>query len=268
MTAENIKTPIPGTPFNVIPSQDLFLRDEGEDAYQIESHLIVVDGCAGELEIKLQEGLVHVMAFFGSERWGEVTGDPVVVDDVRYSVALRADPVSFAEFDLAAVAGRISFSMQNLDVRKTMMGMDFSTTVGENDPVFAKTKDRFVNAVSGHIAELAQQHPGFSDGFRQAVATLEIERLQHLQELAWRDISERTQAIHRYMEHVPEEMNRIAPWKFSSQETGAMPIKAARDGLSVAASGVHTVRVQLADGATFVITALIDGTIKPDIIRP
>lgn len=268
MTAENIKTPIPDTPFNVIPSKDFFIRDEGEDAYQIESLPITVDGVVGEFDIKLEAGLVYVMASFGSEQWRQNVGHPVVLDEVRYSVSLRAAPLGFFEFDLAATAKDLSFSMQNLDVRKTMMRLDFPTSVGESDPVFAKTKDRFVKAVSRHIAGLGEQHPRFSDGFRQAVATLEIARLRHLQELAWRDISERTQAIHRYMELVPEEMNRIAPWKFSSQETEAMPIKAARDGLSVDASGVHTVRVQLADGATFVITGLIDGTIKTDIIRP
>ncbi|MCV9963651.1 hypothetical protein OIU34_17260 [Pararhizobium sp. BT-229] len=268
MTADNIKTPIPGAPFNVIPSQDLFIRDEGEDAYQIECQPIVVDGVAGEFDIKLEEGLVYVMAFFGSERWGESIGDPVVVNDVRYSVALRAEPVRFADFDLATTAKRLSFSMQNLDVRTTRIGFDFSTSVAESDPVFAATKERFVSAVSRYATELAKKHPGFSDGFREAVATLEIARLRQLQELAWREMSERTRAIHRYMELVPDEMARVAPWKFSSQETGPVPIGAERDGLSVTASGVHSLKVRLSDGATFVISGLVDGSIRTDVIRP
>ncbi len=266
MTAENIKTPIPGTPFHVIPSQDFFIRDEGEDAYQIETQSIVVEGVRGEFDVKIEGGLVHVTAFFGSERWGQSIGEPVVMDDVRYSVALRAEPVGFADFDLASAADQLTFSMQNLDVRMTRF--DLPMSVAATDPVFATTKGLFAEATSRYVTELALKHPGFSDGFRQAVATLEIERLRQLQELAWRDISERTQAIHHYMELVPEEMNRIAPWKFSSQETEPMPIKASRDDLSVAASGVHSVRVQRAASSTFVITGLVDGTIRTDIIRP
>lgn len=268
MAANNIRTPIPGTPFNVIPSQDFFIRDEGEDAYQIESQPITVDGIAGQLEIDLQEGFVHVMAFFGSERWGENVGDPVVVDNVRYSVVLQSDPIGFADFDLATSADRLSFSMHNLDIRTKMIGLDVPATVSETDPVFAETRGRFSSAVSACIRELAADHPGFADGFRQAVATLEIARLRQLQELAWREMSERTQAIQRYMELVPDEMDRITPWKFSSQETEPMPIMADRDGPSVSASGVYRLRVQLADGATSVISTLVDGTIRTDVIRP
>lgn len=266
MTADNIKTPIPDTPFNVIPSQDFFIRDEGEDAYQIETQPIVVEGVSGEFDVKIEGGLVYVAAFFGSERWGQNIGAPIVVDGVRYSVALRAEPVDFADFDLASSADQLSFSMQNLDVRMTRF--DLPTCVAETDPVFARTKALFIAATSQYVRELALKHPGFSDGFRQAVAKLEIERLRHSQQIAWRDISERTETIRRYMELVPEEMNRFAPWKVSSQKTEPMPIQAVRDALSVAASGVHSVTVQLADGATFVITCLIDGTVRTDVIRP
>lgn len=268
MAANNIMTPIPGTPFTVIPSQDFFIRDEGEDAYQIESQPISVDGIVGQFEIDLQEGLVHVMAFFGSERWGENVGDPVVVDDVRYSVVLQSDPMRFADFDLAASADHLSFSMHNLDLRTKMIGLDVPVAVPETDPVFDETRGRFSSAVSARIRELATEHPGFANGFRQAVATLEIARLRQLQELAWREMSERTQAIQRYMEMVPDEMDRIAPWKFSSQETEPVPITVDRDGHSVSASGVHRLRVQLADGATFVVSTLVDGTIRTDVIRP
>jgi hypothetical protein len=268
MTANNIKTPIPETPFHVIPSQDFFIRDEGEDAYQIESQSIAVDGVVGEFDIKVQEGLVHIIASFATEFWGDVAGDPVVVDDTRYSVSLRTTPVRLSAFDLKATAEGLSFSMQNLDVRKSVMGLSLSTSVDEREPVFAQAKGRFIDAVSHYIAELAKQHPRFSDGFRQAVATLEIARLRNLQELAWREMSVRTQAIHRFMEMVPEEMGRIAPWTFSSQETEPLPIEAARDGQSVSGSGVHSVRVQLADGATFIIVGLIDGSIRTEVIRP
>jgi hypothetical protein len=63
-------------------------------------------------------------------------------------------------------------------------------------------------------------------------------------------------------------MERITPWKLSSQETDPVPIMAERDGLSVSASGVYRLRVQLADGATFVVSTLVDGTIRTDVIRP
>ena len=105
------------------------------------------------------------------------------------------------------------------------------------------------------ITALAAAHPGFSRGFRQAVATLEIGRLRERQALAWEEMSETASAIRRYMALVPEEMARVAPWTFSSQETVPLPIVAERNGLSVKASGVLSVNVQIADGATFVLKA-------------
>lgn len=264
MTAEIIKTPIPGTTFNVIPSEDFFIRDEGLDAYQIETQPIVVEGVCGEFDVKIEGGFVSVTAFFGSERWGQNIAEPVVVDDVRYSVALRTKLVSLADFDLASSSAQLTFSMQNLDVRMC----DLPTSVAATDPVFARTEARFAAATSRYVTELALKNPGFSDGFRQAVASLEIERLRHLQEVAWRDISERTRTIQQYMKFVSEEMNRVTPWNFSSQESESIPIRAVRDTLSVDASGVHSVKVQLADGATFIMTGLIDGTVRTDVIRP
>ncbi|MDW9478863.1 hypothetical protein GOB57_09215 [Sinorhizobium meliloti] len=227
---------------------------------------LIVEGVEGEFHVRLEEGRVSVLAFFGSERWRQNTAEPVVVDNVRYSVALKAEPVDFSDFDLASTIGTLSFSMHNLDIRTSRF--DFPTPVAKRDPVFATTRDSFVNAVSQYIQELAATYPGFSHGFRQAVATLEIARLRQAQELAWSEISERTRVIQRYMELVPEEMERVGTLKVSSQKTGTVPIKAGRDGLAIEATGVHSIKVQLAGGGASVISVLIDGTVRNDIIRP
>jgi hypothetical protein len=245
MRAENNKTPIHGTPFFVIPGDDFFVRDEDVGAYQIESVPFVAEGVEGLLDVELQQGLVHVTACFGSERWGENIGRPVVIDDVSYSVSLHAEPVRFDDFDLGSAAGRLSFSMSNLDVRTKRIGFDLPLPVNEVSPVFGETRDRFVRSVSQYIRELASIHPGFALGFRQAVATLEIGRLRDEQASAWQEMSRRTKAIQRYMELVPDEMARIAPWTFSSQETEPRLVGFERDGLTLNASGVHYVTENL-----------------------
>jgi hypothetical protein len=268
MSADNNKTPIHGTPFFVIPGDDFFIRDEDVGSYQIESVAFVAEGVEGVLDVEVQQGLVHVTACFGSERWGQSIGGPVVIDNVRYSVSLRADPVPFDDFDLGSAVDSLSFSMSNLDDRARVIGLDLPRLVEETDPVYAETRERFVRSVSRNIRELATAHPGFANGFRQAVAILEIARLRNEQDEAWREMSLRTKEIQRYMELVPEEMARVAPWTFSSQETDPRPVALERADLEVNGSGVHYVTVKLADGATFVIAALVDGTIRTEIMRP
>jgi hypothetical protein len=81
-------------------------------------------------------------------------------------------------------------------------------------------------------------------------------------------MSRRTKAIQRYMELVPDEMARIAPWTFSSQETEPRPVGFERDGLTLNASGAHYVTVKFVDGGTFVIAVLVDGSIRTEIMRP
>jgi hypothetical protein len=267
MTVTNDKTPIDGSPYKLIPAQDILFCDEGQDAYQIESVAFVAEGVLGQFDVKLQEGEVYVTAFFGSENWGELIGSPVIIDDVRYSVVVRAAPISFADFDLASTAANLEFSMSNLDERLVRLGIDFGRPVGSAEPVFAETRRRFVASVARNIRDLAASYPGFANGFRKAVATNEIQRLRKQQEFAWREVSERTQAIQRYMAIVPEEMERVAPWTFSSKESSGLPILAETEGLSVEASGVHSVEVRLEIGATFVITQLVDGTVHTEVLR-
>jgi hypothetical protein len=269
MSAENNKTPIPSTPFFVIPSVDFFIRDEGVGAYQIESVPFVAEGVEGILDVELQQGLVHVRVCFGSESWGVGIGSPVVIDNVHYSVSLHSPPVALDDFDLALAADSLSFSMSNLDDRSTgPIGMNLPRLVKEADPAHAETCERFVRSVSRNIKDIDASYPAFAKGFRQAVAVLEIARLRDEQAEAWREMSIRTTAIHHYMSLVPEEMARVAPWTFSSQENVPRLVELKRAGLEVNASGVHHVTVKLADGATFVITTLIDGTIRTEIMRP
>lgn len=266
MPAEN-KTPIRETPFFVVPSDDLFFRDEGVDAYQIESVPFIAAGVEGLLDVELQQGLVHVRVCFGSERWGQSIGSPVVIDDVRYAVSLHATPVSLDDFELGSAVDNLSFSMSNLDDRARVSGLDLPRLVEPSDPVYLETRERFVRSVAGNIRELAASYPGFASGFRQAVAVLEIARLRSEQDEAWLEISRRTKAIHRYMGLVPEEMARVAPWTLSSQETDPRPVGLERTGLEVNASGVHHLTVKLVDGATFVLASLVDGTIRTEIMR-
>ncbi|MCS4089714.1 hypothetical protein [Rhizobium sp. BK176] len=270
MTSQDRKTPIPNTPYFVIPGEDFFIRDEGVGAYQIEGIPLNSEGAQGVFDIELQQGMVHVSACFGSESWGVGIGKPVVIDGVRYSVSLHSDPVPFDEFDLASAADSLSFSMSNLDQRSKggALKLNLPLSVEEDDPVYAETRARFVWTIARHIRELATAHPGFANGFRQAVAVLEIARLRDEQEEAWRAVSERTKAIHRYMALVPDEMARVAPWTFSSQETDPTPVGIAGDGFEINASGVHHATVKLVDGATFVIVGLVDGSIRTEIMRP
>jgi hypothetical protein len=268
MTIENIKTPITGTPFIVIPSKEFFFRDEGDDAYQIESQSIVVDDVNGCFEISHQGGVVEVTALFGASRWGETFGDPIIVDDVRYCVIVRSAMVRLAEFNLEACGDNLTFSMLNLDHTKKVLGLDIPEPVTEADPAFTETRHHIIEAVSTFIKELTKRHPSLSEGFKQVVATLELARLRKLQDSAWREMSTRTEAIYRCMQLVPEEADRLATWKFSSQETGPPPISATRDGRSITATGVHKVTVELTDGAAVVVSSLLDGTGRTEIIRP
>ncbi|MBY3433274.1 hypothetical protein HFN89_03730 [Rhizobium laguerreae] len=268
MPPENSKTSIPGTPFFVIQSDDIFVRDDGADAYQIESIAFVAGGVEGLLDVEFQQGLVHVRACFGSERWGESIGGPVVIDGVRYSVSLHADPVPIDDFDLAKVADSLSFSMYNLDRRVNRIGFDLPLPVEATAPVYGETRNRFVRSVSRSIRELAAAYPGFAKGFRRAVAIFEIGRLREAQASAWREMSDRTRAIHHYMKVVDDKLAQLAPLPFSSQETVPMPIRSERKDLTIRASGVHSLNVTLADGAAFVVTTLVDGSVHTEVMKP
>ena len=260
----DMKTPIKGIPFNLIPTLDLYIGKDSYPPYELEAFPLTVEGAEGHFAVQISNEGVHVAVFFGSERWGEQTETPVVIGDTRYSMSFRCPPVALSEFDLSMSAETMGdFHMTNLDVRQKTLGSFYGTSVPGSDPVHIAAKTRYLPAVVSSVRDLAGRYPTFSDGFREAVSTLEIKRLREEQDDAWLRMLGRTEEIRAYMKMVPEEAGKLAPepaWTLPCEEAAKRVVGFKVEPARMKGVGIAKLEIHSSILGSLVTVDLIDGT--------